>query len=398
MSQVNSSRAIGGIAAAIAAIAVTAVTAAPTEMKAILQAGTGGRESLIYKSVPVPSPGENQVLVKIYAASINPVDWKNRSGMFAGPRGGGGGGEGQPTVTAATPENTRIPGSDAAGVIDQVGPGVTQFKVGDAVIASIGRGGAPAGVLNGAYAQYAVAAVGSVNPKPKTMTYAQAAGLGTATSTGVGAVISANISAGQRVLVLGAAGGVGSAAAQAAKARGATVIGTASTRHAAYLKSLGVEHVDYTKGDWTSQIHDIDVAIDTVSSENATKAIATLKKGGKLLAFAGRPDAAVCAAATVDCGSQGGNRGPAPGPGAAGGAGGPAAGVPAPSARGGGAGPGGGQTQAEIIKLVDAGQLKINVDETFPLEKAYDAQEKNRTGGTEGKIVLIVDAANATRR
>lgn len=377
------------------AAGIATAWATPTEQKAIVQAGTGGPEVLKYQTVPVLEPAAGQVLIKIYAASVNPVDWKARSGMVGGGRAPGGG-EGAPVVSAATPENTRIPGSDAAGVIEKLGPGVTQFKVGDAVFASIGRG--PATALNGGYSEYALASVGSVIAKPKSLTFAQASGLGTATSTGVRAVQQANIAAGQRVLIAGVAGGVGSAAAQAAKARGAYVIGTASAKHNAYLKSIGVDEVvDYTKVEWQNQIKNIDVVIDTVSVENATKAISTMKKGGTLVAIAGRLDAAVCSAAGVNCGAgQGGQGGGGPGgPGNAA-PGGQAPGAGGPPVGGGQAGPN--TVMSEIVKLVDAGKLTVNVDATFPLEKAGAAQEENRNGGTQGKIVLIINPAEANKK
>lgn len=373
------------VAAINATWAATPTEPTPKEQWAIVQAGTGGAEALTYKKVPVPTPGEGQVLIKIYAAAINPVDWKARSGIVGVARPAGApAGEGQPTVTAPTPENTRIPGSDVAGVIEQLGAGVTQFKVGDAVFASVGRGGS--GALNGGYAEYAVTSVGSVIAKPRTMTFAQASGLGTATGTGAGAVVRGNVTAGQRVLIGGAAGGVGSAAVQLAKARGAHVIAIASGKHEKYLKSLGVdEFVDYTKvPNWEDQVKNVDVAIDTVSAENAAKALKSLKQGGKLVSIVGRVDTALCTAAGVDCGSNQMS--------------GPPAGA-APGAAGGmAAGGGGGSNLAEVVRLANEGKFVINVDATFPLAKAYEAQEENRNGGTQGKIVLIVDAAQANKK
>lgn len=378
-----------------------ALAATPTEQNAIVQAGTGGAEALTYKKVPVLKPGEGQVLVKVYAAAINPVDWKSRSGIVGVARPAGApAGEGQPTVTAPTPENTRIPGSDIAGVIEAIGPGVTTVKVGDAVFASVGRGGASG--LNGGYSEYAVTTASSVVPKPKTMTFAQASGLGTATGTGAGAVTRANITAGQRVLIGGAAGGVGSAALQVAKARGAYIIAIASGRHADYLKKIGAdEFYDYTKVAWQDKVTNVDVAIDTVSAENAAKAIKTLKKGGKLVSIVGRVDAAECTAAGIDCGSNQ-MGGPGGAPGAAGGAGMAGGAAPGGDGMGGGAqgggGGGGNSSLTEVIKLANEGKFGINVDATFPLAKAYEAQEENRNGGTQGKIVLLVDVANANKK
>jgi NADPH:quinone reductase-like Zn-dependent oxidoreductase len=335
--------------------------AVPTEMQAIVSDGISGPEGLKLETLPVAQPGAGQVLVKVYAASVNPVDWKRY---------------GRP---GATPQKVDplIPGRDIAGVIAKTGPGVTQFKAGDKVFGQVAPLG---GVLNGAYAQYAVALVADIAPKPKRMSYAQASGLGIATVTGVRTVFNARVVPGQRVLVTGAAGGVGSAAVQAAKAHGAYVIGTAAGRHAAYLKSIGVdEHVDYTAGDWAARIQNVDTVIDTVSAANATQALQTMKRGGTLVYVAGRPDPAACTAAGIDC--QGGALGTmnvAPAAGVAPGAGNPVV--------------------EDILRLANAGKLTVIIDASYPLEKAGAAQEENRNGGTQGKIVLLVDAANAGRK
>jgi NADPH:quinone reductase-like Zn-dependent oxidoreductase len=254
-------------------------------MKAIVQNGNGGPEVLKYQTVPVREPAAGQVLIRVYAAAVNPIDWKMRNGMSRGgaPRGAGGG----PT--------TAIPGMDVAGVIEKVGGGVSNVKVVDAVFSMPGRG---VGGMNGGYSQYALAPSANVVAKPKNVTYTQAAGLGTAGITGVRVVNSANVSKGQKVLILGVAGGVGSAAAQVAKARGATLVGTASARHNAYLKTIGVEQViDYTKGNFKDQVKDVDVVINTVTGDSAERSLKTLKKGDKVVVvFNPRNDGAVSGA------------------------------------------------------------------------------------------------------
>ncbi|MGC3982339.1 MAG: NADP-dependent oxidoreductase [Steroidobacteraceae bacterium] len=387
-------------AAVLTAFASLAIAATPAEQKAIVQTGTGGAEVMKLQNVPVLEPAEGQVLIKVYAAAVNPVDWKGRvgnmggggaaaGGMAAGGEGMGAGGEGMAAGAApggaaggmggamqmagqaggmgggAAAATLKIPGSDVAGVVEKVGPGVTKFKVGDAVFAQLGQ--TTVNGANGAYAEYAIAGVDRTGAKPKQLTYTQAAGLGTATTTGVGRVIVAKVAKGQRVLVTGVSGGVGSAAAQAAKARGAYVIGTASAKHNAYLKKLGVdEAVDYTQGDWQDKIKNVDIVIDTVSGENATLAIKTLKKGGTLVTVGGRASADACTAAGVDCSLTGG--------------------------------PTDVNVVDEVAKLASDGKLNVNVDASFPLEKAFDAQEENRNGGTEGKIALIVNAAEANKK
>ncbi len=342
---------------------VNSWSATPTEMQAMVNPPGGTAEVLQPMRLPVPKPVEGQVLVRIYAASVNPVDWKQR-----------------PVPTDVPP---RIPGRDIAGVIESVGPGVTQFKVGDAVWGQVAP--LPNAAVNGAYAQFAIAPAADIAPKPKRVSFAEASGLGIATVTATRAAQYAQITHGQRVLVTGAAGGVGSAAVQVAKARGAYVIGTASARHAAYLKGLGVdEHIDYTAGDWAAKIQNVDVVIDTVNKDNATQALRTMKRGGKLVFVAGSPGPEACAAAGVEC------------------LGGPLGAMNLPAAASAGNAPAAASTGnpviEEILRLADSGKLNVAIEARYPLEKAADAQQENRNGSTQGKIVLVVDAEHADQK
>lgn len=399
--ELMSSRANRAVLAGVLGIcAGLAMAATPKEQKAIVQNGNGGPEVLKLQTVPVLEPAQGQVLIKVYAASINPVDWKMRTGMGGRPPGGGapgggaggppgggaggppggapaaggppgggppgGGAGGPPGGGAGGPpggmSGPRIPGMDVSGVVEKVGPGVTNVKVGDAVFSMIGRTTVQG--LNGGYAEYVVAAATNVVSKPKKLTYAQAAGLGTAGMTGARAVTQANVMKGQRVFIDGIAGGVGSSAAQIAKARGAVVIGTATAKHNAYLKSIGVDEVvDYSKVKFEETVKPVDVVIETVNAENATRALKILKKGGTLVSVAGAPSADQCAAAGVTC--------PGGGP--------PGAGAPSE-----------GDMLSEVGKLADAGKFSVNVDKTFPLAQAADAQVLGAEGHTEGKIILTV--------
>jgi NADPH:quinone reductase-like Zn-dependent oxidoreductase len=351
-----------------------AMAATPAEQHAIVQTGNGGPEVLNYQTVPVLQPGENQVLIRTYAAAVNPVDWKMRLGMRRPPPAGAPGAPagapaaGGPPGGAAPAQS--IPGLDVAGVIEQVGPGVANVKVGDKVFSMIGRG--PVNGLNGAYAQFVIAPAANVVAKPANFTFEQAAGIGTAGMTGERTILQTKLGKGQRVLITGVAGGVGSATAQIALALGAHVVGTASPRHAAFLKSIGVSDVvDYTDGRWEDKIKDIDVVIDTVGGDTTDRALSTLKKGGTLASIAGSASADKCAALGVVC--LGG--GP-PGPG----------------------GPSEGEMLAAVAKLAAEGKFKIHVDLTYPLEQAAEAQEYNRAGHSEGKDILIVDAAKANTK
>ncbi|MGC4028463.1 MAG: NADP-dependent oxidoreductase [Steroidobacteraceae bacterium] len=335
-----------------------AVAATPATMQAIVQHGTGGPEVLKLEKLPVLQPGEGQVLIRVYAAAVNPIDWRMRL----------------PPADAGSRPNTaaeRIPGFDVAGVVERVGQEVTNVKAGDPVLSMIGR--VQVTGLNGGYSQYVVAPAANTVAKPANLTYEEAAGIPTVGMTAARTVAEANVQRGQRVFINGIAGGVGSAAAQLAKARGAYVIGTATERHRAYLKSIGVDEViDYTKVQFEDQVKDVDAVIDVVSKEGATRAIRTVKPGGVLVSIAGNPDAEQCAAAGIRC----------PG--------------------GGAMGRDGAPTEGDFIKqAVQAaaqGGYKVHIDARFPLAQAGAAQERNRTGDTQGKIILTVDKNRAGKR
>lgn len=353
---------------------------APTKQMAIVQTGNGGPEVLSYESIPVLEPGVGQVLIEVYAAAVNPIDWKIREGMGGGSRppgvdkGGPEGsppGEGGPGGAPAAGSGQRVPGMDVAGVVAKVGVGVTKVKVGNPVFSMIGR--VQVDGLNGGYSHYVIAPADNVAPKPGTLTYAQAAGLGTASMTAARSVYSAGVKKGQRFFINGIAGGVGSSAAQIGKARGAYVLGTATSRHHEFLDSLGVDQaIDYRQVRFEEAIEEpVDAALDTVGPETATRALEILKEGGILVSIAGGPDTVACEAAGVVC--------PRGGPGALG-------------------GPSEGDFLREVGELAEAGKFTVNVDATFPLARAADAQEENRDGGTEGKIILIVDEAMANMK
>src|SRR5512143_175586 len=318
-----------------------AQAAPPKEQQAIVQ--KAGSDALQLQTVPVPTPTANQVLIRIYAAAVNPADWKS-----------------------GAPSDDQIPGGDVAGVVAALGEGVTGFSIGDPVFGIAVR---RRGVLNGAYAEYAVAAVANVVRKPANMTYAQAAGLGIATVTGVRVVDVTEVAKGQRVLITGVAGGVGSAAAQTAKARGAYVIGTASARHNAYLRSIGVDQViDYTKVDFETQVGHVDAVIDTVGGETAIRAMKTLPRGGWFVSTGSHDLDAQCAEAGLKCAPYS---------------------SAADVAR---------RIYEQVASLVSAGKLEVKIDKSFPLADASQARAYSKAGHAEGKIILLVDAAHAEQR
>jgi len=332
-----------------------ALAAAPATQQAVVMHTNGGPEVLKLQSVPVLAPGAGQVLIRVYAAGVNPVDWKLRShpGLFGRP-------VGKPMIL----------GFDIAGIVAGVGAGVGAFRGGEPVFATLNLGADTR--LNGAYAQFAVVAADRVVAKPATLTFAEAAGIGVAGLTGMRAVLETHIAAGQQALITGVAGGVGSAAAQIARSRGAHVLGTASPRHRAYLQALGVEQViDYTAGRFEDQVHDVDVVIDTVGGDTSTRALKTLKKGGTYITVAGAVSAQQCALAAVVCVED-----RAPG-----------AGVPSD-----------GEMLRAVAALAAAGKYTVNVDKTFALAQAGAAQAYGEQGHTQGKIILIIDSAQALRK
>jgi NADPH:quinone reductase-like Zn-dependent oxidoreductase len=318
-----------------------AQAAPPKEQQAIVQ--KAGSDALQLQTVPVPTPADDQVLIRVYAAAVNPADWKS-----------------------GAPSDDQIPGGDVAGVVAALGEGVTGFSIGDPVFGIAAR---RRGALNGAYAEYSVARVANVVLKPANMTFAEAAGLGIATVTGVRVVDVTEVAKGQRVLITGVAGGVGSAAAQTAKARGAYVIGTASARHNAYLRSIGVDQViDYTKVDFETQVGHVDAVIDTVGGETAIRAMKTLPRGGWFVSTGSHDLDAQCTEAGLKCAPYSS-----------------AADVARP-------------IYEQVASLASAGTLRVNIDKSFPLADASQARAYSKAGHAEGKIVLLVDAAHGERR
>src|SRR5438552_13222161 len=218
------------IAVIIAALIATPVFAqsARSTMKAIVVHEYGGPEVLKYEDTPRPEPKEDEILVRVIAAGVNPVDGMIRAGMFA------------KYSKNAFP---MIPGYDIAGIVEKSGAKIDKYKSGDAVYAYIGLN------KGGGYAEYAVATDKEASPKPKSLNFEEAAAVPLVAETAWQALFDvAKLSAGQTVLIHGGSGGVGSFAIQIAKARGAKVIATASTANQDLLNELGADvAIDYTK-------------------------------------------------------------------------------------------------------------------------------------------------------
>ncbi|HKP94149.1 MAG TPA: NADP-dependent oxidoreductase [Fibrobacteria bacterium] len=303
-------------------------------MKAVRILAYGGPEVLIHEDVPRPAPGPGEVLVRVHAASINPVDWKIRAGYM------------KEYIPLSLPA---ILGLDISGIVESVGPGVKSFKAGDEVYAMNDP------LKCGAYAEYLSIPESILAPKPRSVDHLKAAALPLAGLTAWHALLEfGGVKPGRKVLIHGAAGGVGSFAVQIAKALGATVIGTAQTRNLSLLKELGADQaIDYTAGPFEKEASEVDLVIDTVGGETERRSWGVLKKGGVL-------------ASTV-------SQAAAPYPGVTG-----KYVANRPNAEG----------LRELAKLVDAGKLRPIVETVLPLSETRKGHELSQTGHVRGKIVL----------
>jgi NADPH:quinone reductase-like Zn-dependent oxidoreductase len=310
-------------------------------MKAVRVHNYGGPEVLRFEDAPRPTPGSGEVLMKAYAASVNPIDWKVRAGHA------------KDFIPLPLPF---IPGWDVSGVVEAVGPGVSKFKQGDEVYArpNIMHDG------YGGYAEYVVAKETETALKPKSIDHVHAATIPVAAVTASRALFdTAGLEKGQKVLIHGAAGGVGSFAVQLAKWKGAHVIGTASAKNQAFLRELGVdEPLDYARTRFEDVAHDVDVVLDTIGGETQQRSWKVLQKGGILVSIVAPPSTdeatrhgvrSALISAQVDT-----------------------------------------SVLNEIAKLIDSGKLKPRVETVLPLAEARKAHELGESGHARGKIVLKV--------
>lgn len=238
-------------------------------MKAVCVHHFGGPEVLTYEEIPRPVPGPGQVLVRVQAAGVGPWDAWVRSGKSAIP---------QPLPL--------VPGSDLAGIVAEIGPGVSTIQPGDPVF------GVTNARFTGAYAEYALAEAAMIARKPAGLGYVEAASVPVVATTAWQMVYEyGQVSPGQRVLVHGAAGSVGAYVVQFAREVGAEVIGTAHARDLEYVRSLGASRViDPHATPFEESVQNADVVLDTVGGEVLTRSFAVLKPGGVLVSSAAKPD------------------------------------------------------------------------------------------------------------
>lgn len=240
-------------------------------MKAVRLHNYGDPEVLIYETAPRPEPQAHEVLICIYAAGVNPADWKMRQGYL------------KDKFPFPLP---LILGYDLAGVVEAVGAQVRDVSVGDAVFAMV-----PLSQL-GAYAEYAVVDASLVAPKPLTLNFPTAAGIPSIALTAWQALFDlAQLEAGQTILIHGASGGVGRFAVQFAKWQGAIVSGTASTQNLEPLHLLGIDQViDYKTERFEEKVAAVDVVLDTIGGETRQRSWPLLKPGGILISTEGAAD------------------------------------------------------------------------------------------------------------
>ncbi len=306
-------------------------------MKAVLIYKYGGPEELKYGDAPLPVINPDDVLIKVFATSVNPIDWKVREGHGKGIR--------------VFPV---ILGWDVSGVIEKVGAEVHDCKAGDEVFAR------PDVSRNGTYAEYVAVRAKEISFKPKTIDHLGSAAIPLAGLTAwQGLFDHGKLQAGQKILIHGAAGGVGTLAVQLAKWKGAYVIGTTSEKNSAFLKELGADEViDYHKEKFEEKLKEIDVVFDTIGGETQIKSLQVLKPAGILVSTVGIKDMEALKAKGI----QGVQY--------------MAQSVP--------------ENLKQLAVLIDSGKLKPVIAQVLPLTDIVKAHQLSEQGHTRGKIVLQV--------
>lgn len=320
------------------------------KMQAIGFRRYGGVEVLEALTLPVPTPGPNEVLIKLAAAGVNPADWRLRSGQFR---------------FALRLKLPFVPGFDIAGVVEAVGAKVSQFHPGDPVYAMTPT------AQGGGYAAYAVVAAEHVAHAPAGISFAQAAGTPLVALTALQALRDkAQLQAGQQLLVYGASGGVGSFAVQIGRAMGANVTAVASGRNRALVTSLGVDAVlDYTHDDIAAIRDRYDVIFDAVNVLSFGKMRPALRPGGVMVSV--NPFIEQLSPAWL-ARFRGGRRLRSL--------------FVQPS----------GADLAQLAGWIATGRVRPLLDQTYPLAAAAAAHTYSASGRARGKLVLVVDPGLAT--
>jgi NADPH:quinone reductase-like Zn-dependent oxidoreductase len=307
-------------------------------MRIVTQHTVGGPEVLHIHDVPVPDPGPGEVRIRVGGIGVNPVDAAVRAGHWPIL--------GEPPFTL---------GWDVAGTVDAAGAGVTRFEVGDRVFGLLGfpESGAT-------YAEFVIAQVDEISATPRRLTDPEAAAIPLAGLTAHQALVGvAGVTAGQRVLVQAAGGGVGHLAVQIAKARGAEVVATASTAKVPFVRGLGADDVrDYTVGDVNDGLQAVDVVLDPFGGDRTLTALDAVRDGGTVVSLLDFEDAA-----RLEADRRGVRLERI---------------LVHPD----------GRSLESLSTWVDEGRLTPHVSARYPLEKAGDAHREFDTG-VQGKVVLV---------
>ncbi len=309
-------------------------------MQVLTQDVLGGPEVLHLAEQPRPTPGPGEVLVRVRASGLNPTDWGHRR------------------ISGFLGEGPKVLGWDVSGLVEEVGIGVTIHRPGDEVFGML-----PYPHGHGAAAEFVLSPARHLVPRPPNVDHETAAAVPLAALTAWQALVDvADVQEGQRVLIHAAAGGVGHLAVQIAKAKGAYVLGTASSKNHELVLSLGADEViDYTREDFAEVARDIDVVLDTRGGDYVSRSLRTLRPGGVVVSLAlGRTSDHSAEAAAVGArhemmlveGDQAGMQG--------------------------------------VGRMLQAGTIRPVIAASFPLAEARQAHELGETGHVAGKIVLTV--------
>lgn len=304
---------------------------------------------LQYEEVEQPKIEPTQLLVKVRASSVNPIDWKIRQGMLS------------LIVGSKFP---KILGLDVAGDVVAVGSGVTRFKPGDAIYGSTSFPG-------GGYAEFAAVPENLVALKPTNLSYEEAAAVPLAALTALQALRDqGNIQTGQTVLINGAAGGVGSFAVQIAKALGAVVTGVSSTKNLDLVKSLGADRViDYTQQDFAEDIAQYDIIFDAVGKRSLSQTKRVLKPNGIYITTLPSPEVFLESVLTAFLPGQKAKFI-----------------LQKPNT----------QDLIYLKELIEASKIRVVIDRTYPLQELAAAHGYSETGRVVGKIVLAQPVVDIT--
>ncbi|QBD80504.1 NADP-dependent oxidoreductase [Ktedonosporobacter rubrisoli] len=308
-------------------------------MRAVRVHQYGGPEQLKLERIERPEPREGEVLLRVHAAGVNPLDWKIRQGLMK---------EYMPRTLPY------IPGIEVSGVVEAVGPGVPSDLLGQAVFG---------GAEKGTYAEYITVSAAALARKPQKVSFAEAATIKGGAMVAWRALFEhGQLAAGQRILIQGAAGGVGLLAVQLAKWKGAQVIATTSAANLDFVRSLGADQVvDYTTTPIAQAVKDVDIVLDAVGGETLLSSLDALRAGGTLISLAGPPPLEKAAERRVR----------------------------AMFSRGESATPLAVLLET-LTRLVDEGKLKVVVGKTFALDDVQQAHVLCQNGHGRGRIVLLV--------